>query len=141
MNLPSGKQPAAIVVYDGDCGICTWVVARLRLRLSAPVVPQPYQATDLSALGLTEDQAGKAMYLVDTQSATLFRGHHAFGRWLELAGPLWMVLGRLIRHPPFGWAARAVYALVARYRRFIPGPWRAAGRCAVDSGRNANVYQ
>ena len=125
------QDTSLVVLYDGDCGMCTWAVTNLRQRLPAPVVPQPYQEADLSAFGLTEEQAGTAMYLLDTRSGTQFRGHKAFGRWFQLVGPPWTVVGWLLRYPPLGWVAWLVYRLVARHRRLIPGPWRSAGSCAI----------
>ena len=42
-----------LLVYDGDCGFCTWVAKRGERVLPAKVTIIPWQKADLAALGLS----------------------------------------------------------------------------------------
>lgn len=129
---------SATVVYDGECGFCTWTAEHGRELLPADVTIAPWQRSDLPALGLTEDAARRAVQWVPSPrpdlsgyAGTAQAGHRAIAAWLVASGLPWSVPGRLLLIPPVSWLAAATYHLVSRYRHHIPGPWRRAGACAV----------
>jgi predicted DCC family thiol-disulfide oxidoreductase YuxK len=109
-----------LLVYDGDCALCTLWVERLRTWL--PVFPEarPSQSIDLDAYGLSaEDVANYAWYLTPTHQ---YAGHLAASA-LFRAQPHYGVrfLGWLLATWPISWVAAGVYAFVARFRRHLPG--------------------
>lgn len=105
-----------LLIYDGDCAFCRWTLERGRAIL--PRFPQAtaYQACDLRALGLTTEQASRAVQL-RTPSGRRYAGHRAIGMIL-LAQPAlgWRLCGGLVLTPPTSWLAALGYRLVARYR-------------------------
>ena len=58
------------LIFDGDCAFCercaTWIAARLPAGI--PVVAA--QQTDLTALGLSAEQAAEAAWWIDTDGQT-----------------------------------------------------------------------
>jgi predicted DCC family thiol-disulfide oxidoreductase YuxK len=112
-----------VLVYDGDCSFCTawarWVAAKTQPRVCA-VTWQSLSGDELTALGLTADEAGEAAWWIDDRGRS--RGHLAIAHALA-AGRGWSaVLGRVLLVPPFRWVAAAGYPLVARWRNRLPRP-------------------
>ena len=121
----------AIVLYDGDCGICTWTAKNGQRRLPAEVSIQPWQGADLSAFGLTEDDVRCAVQWIPAGGGKPRGGHQAIAAWLIASGLPWSVPGRLMLIQPVSWLAAGSYRMVARHRHQIPGPWRRNGTCAI----------
>lgn len=109
-----------LLVFDGDCAFCTTWVRRGERFLRRFPETQPWQWLDLGALGLSEhDVTHCAWYLAE---GVRLRGHAAVAAVLRLQpGFGWRFLGHLLVTPPFSWAARLGYHLVARYRHRLPG--------------------
>lgn len=113
---------APTLVYDADCGFCTVCADFARARGDFEVAP--WQALDLAAVGLTEQQVSAAAYWLDGDGPR--SGHRAIARALRSfrPGPRYAgyrLLGRLIDLPPVRPLAAVGYALVARYRYRLPG--------------------
>ncbi len=118
-----------VLVYDGDCGICTNAVRLIvprgeprpgrgpRVPTDAEVVP--FQSADLRALGTTAARAERELLWVD--HGGVYGGAQAIARLLIDAGGPWRPLGLLLRVPPFRWAAHALYRLIANNRHRLPG--------------------
>ena len=113
-------SPQATLVYDGDCGFCTTSAKWIERRLDDDVRVEMWQALDIESMGLTNDDVTTAAYFVDPDG-TLHRGHDGIGRSLEHMGLPFKAAGWLMRRPPVSWAAKPVYALVAKYRYKLPG--------------------
>ena len=108
-----------MLIFDGDCGFCRRSLRWAR-RLGATCPAQPWQATDLAAAGLTEQQAREAAWYVDGHR--LYRGHEAIA--MTLRSSRWRVvrlLGRLVGSRPLRPVAAPAYAWVARNRYRLPG--------------------
>ncbi|MGF1454972.1 MAG: thiol-disulfide oxidoreductase DCC family protein [Alphaproteobacteria bacterium] len=103
---------AITVIYNGDCPICSREIAvyqRLADREGLPITWADLTREPglLDAWSLTEDQAARRLYVVDTDK-TLLAGVDAFARlWLVLPGFGW--LGHLARFPPIRPFAIALY--------------------------------
>ncbi len=108
-----------LLIFDGDCGFCTVTARWIEQRISHAEV-QPWQALDIAAYGLTEDDVTTAAYWVDASGVT-HRGERGIALALQQAGQPWKIVGHLIATPPFSWLARPVYALIAKYRYKMPG--------------------
>ena len=125
------SRARAILLYDGDCGVCTrlagFVARRLRpsrpagARASGPAYGiSAYQDADLSPLGLTTTQCDAALQWVDS-SGRISSAQDAVARLL-LASRLWArPIGALLLAPGINALAGAVYRTVAANRSRLPG--------------------
>ena len=108
------------LVFDGDCGFCTSVATHFEKRSRVPVTIAAWQLTDLSALGLTAEQAGTQVYLVTDHG--LFAGAECFAEFMRLQGdPLHRLIAWGMRLPLMRSLAAWGYRLVARNRHRLPG--------------------
>ena len=109
-----------MLVFDGDCAFCSKCVDLLeRIGPDAEIVP--WQHTDLTELGITEQQAAAAVQWVGFDG-TVRSGHEAIAAALGTAGRFWRLLGRAILLPGVSSVAARVYRLVADNRGRI-GAW------------------
>jgi predicted DCC family thiol-disulfide oxidoreductase YuxK len=118
-----------VLVFDGDCAFCSSCVrlAERYLRqtlASGGWTAQPYQFTDLAAMGLTEERAACEVLWV-TPSGAVYGGAQAVAKLLLRSGGGWAYLGGLLRLAPVRPVAAAVYRLVARNRHRMPGGTKA----------------
>jgi predicted DCC family thiol-disulfide oxidoreductase YuxK len=114
--------PLPVLVYDGDCGICTRfarVSTRLRRRAGDYAVA-PWQTLDLAPLGLTPQQCDAAVQWVAADGA-VSSGQDAIGRSLLAAATPVRPLGALILTPGVNALAGVVYRWVAANRSRLPG--------------------
>lgn len=109
-----------LLVYDGDCGFCTWSARWAGTRLPADAQVRPWQSLELDELGLTRDEVTEAAWWFDDQGRK-HRGSRAAARALSASPTGWRILGWLLRVPPVSWLAIPIYALVARFRYRLPG--------------------
>ena len=66
-SAASSTRPTArpVLIFDGDCAFCTTSVNTLADLLPASPELVPYQRTDLSQYGLTEQDAAEQVWLID----------------------------------------------------------------------------
>ena len=126
----------AVLVFDGDCGFCTWSAARIERWASGSLDVVPWQRTDLTRLGLAEAQCSAAVQYVDGDGAS--SGGAAIARALQRCRQPWRTFGRVLAQP---WLAPVVergYVVVAANRHRLPG---ATPACALhgDEGRFSGV--
>lgn len=108
-----------VLVFDGDCGFCTWsadVVARWSHGRLDVV---PWQRVDLSPLGLTVDACAQAVQYVD--GAGRWSGAAAIAHALMRCRQPGPTVGRLMQHPRVAPLAERSYRLVAANRHRLPG--------------------
>ena len=110
----------AVLIFDGDCSVCTscanW--ARRHVRGSVDIVP--WQRIDVAMYGLTYEDTKSAAWWI-SPSGRRYRGHLAIGQTLRECGGWWRPLGWFCFVPPFSWAAALAYIVAARYRHHLPG--------------------
>ena len=116
----------SVLVYDGDCGFCT-TCARFLERIGPDAEVVAWQLTDLTELGITEEQAADAVQWVPVDG-TICSGHEAIAAVLRSAGRAWGVAGRILLLPGLSWVAARVYRLVADNRYRMPGGTPACAR-------------
>jgi predicted DCC family thiol-disulfide oxidoreductase YuxK len=127
-DAPDGhpRRERPVLVYDGDCAFCTRCVEVLeRIGPDAEIVA--WQLTDLTALGITEEEAADAVRWIEIDG-TVRAGHEAIAAALIAAGGIWKTVGRIALLPGISWMAAKVYRLVADNRYRLPGGTPA---CAV----------
>ncbi len=113
-------QPAATLIFDGDCGFCTTTANYIVRTSSVPIAAHAWQLTDVGQFGLSEAQTADRVYLVIGDET--FGGHLAFA-YLLFIQRNWALkaIGWLLTVPPLCWLASIGYRLVARYRHRLPG--------------------
>lgn len=109
-----------VLVFDGDCAFCTSCVRLLEKRIRPDAEIVAYQLTDLSELGLTEEQAAEAVQWVGPEGR-IRSGHEAIAATLGAAGAFWRGVGRFLLLPGISWIAAQIYRLVAANRHRLPG--------------------
>ncbi|MFZ2502997.1 MAG: DCC1-like thiol-disulfide oxidoreductase family protein [Nocardioides sp.] len=117
-----------MLIYDGDCGFCVRSLG-WGLRLGITCRHQPWQATDLAALGLTEGDVTTAAWFVRGEEK--WAGHLAVAAALRtsryrVVRALGRVAGRRLLERPLA----ACYAWIARHRHELPGR---ASACQMPS--------
>lgn len=125
---------APVVLYDADCGFCTWVVDKIAGRVEAgavEIVPlQAPRADELLAGRVDEQAKWDSWHLVEPDGA-LFSGGDAIPRVLRhVRGGRFA--GRVAARFPR--AASALYRLAARHRDKLGRVVRAE-RCRVPGSR------
>ena len=113
------RRERPVLLYDGDCAFCTRC-AHLVERLGPDADVVPWQLTDLTELGITEEQATAAVQWVQTDG-TVRSGHEAIAAILATTGRIWKLIGRILLLPGISSIAARVYRLVARNRYRLPG--------------------
>ncbi len=113
----------AVLVYDGDCGVCTKlagvVTSRVR-RDRQDFVVAAYQDLDLARLGLTAPQCDEALQWV-APNGVVSSAQDAVARVL-LRGRVWQrPAGLMILLPGVHWLAGVIYRWVAANRHRLPG--------------------
>ncbi|GAA3619192.1 hypothetical protein GCM10022199_24610 [Marihabitans asiaticum] len=111
-----------LLVFDGDCGMCTRS-ARLAERLrasSGDFAVEPSQRLDLPALGLSQEQCDEALQWV-AADGTISSAQDAVAQALLAARWFVRPLGAIISLPSINSVAGVVYRWVARNRHLFPG--------------------
>jgi predicted DCC family thiol-disulfide oxidoreductase YuxK len=107
-------------VYDGDCSFCTSCAQFIERRIPSHARLVPWQFTDLASLGLTQEQAEKAVQWVGTDG-TIASGPDAIALLLRDAGRGWTLPGRALQFGPVRFAAWPAYRWIADHRHLMPG--------------------
>ncbi|KXK55305.1 MAG: DUF393 domain-containing protein [Chlorobi bacterium] len=122
------------LLFDGDCGICTWLATNLCPKMARPGAYsiQPYfshSEEELKKYGITYDDCDKRLYVI-TKSGKVFGG--AFGvNWFLLTSPPWTLLALpFILLPPLLLLQVIAYKLVAINRHHI-SRWFGLNACKV----------
>jgi predicted DCC family thiol-disulfide oxidoreductase YuxK len=134
-----GPEPAAVpvVLYDADCGFCTWVVDRIAARVepgTIEIVPlQARRADDLLGGRVDEREKWESWHLVEPDGS-LYSGGDAVPRVLRYVKG-GRSIGRVAARFPR--ATACAYRFTARNRDRLGRVVRAA-RCRVPgAGRDA----
>lgn len=108
------------LLFDGDCGFCTWIIDRVRrwLRPQAEIVP--WQFADLGVLGVTAEQCSEALQWIDA-SGRVSSGGEAVVELLRHSRQPWPLVGAVAGAPGLSMITAALYRLVARNRYRLPG--------------------
>jgi len=61
------SQDRQLLIFDGDCAICSTSARLLRKMTKNRIEIEPYQRLDLAALNLSEELTSKAVYYLGHQ--------------------------------------------------------------------------
>lgn len=109
------------VLYDGDCGICSWSRTFAEARdVHQQLTFIPFQLADLDALsrGLTREQASRMAWAI-LPDGTRHGGARAVFEVLKRLSGLWRVVGRLGANPIISAIFTPPYRLIAAQRHHI----------------------
>lgn len=110
----------ATLIFDGDCSFCTSAANFVVKHSTYPIVAHAWQLTDVSRLGLIEQQVAERVYF--SVSGQNYGGHLAFA-YILFVQDNWFLkaAGWIMTVPPVCWLASIGYRLVARFRHRLPG--------------------
>lgn len=108
------------LVYDGECGFCTWTVELIRARLRESVLLVPWQRVDLDHVGLSANEARQAAWWIEPDGKK-YRGHRAVARALRACRYPWRAVGVVLQWPLIRAVAAPLYGFVSRHRAHLPG--------------------
>ena len=120
MTPSSFPAPVPVVVFDGDCGICTTLAGVIERRLRPPATVAPWQRLDLAAYGLTVADCTEALQYVDAQGR-VYAAELAVSQLLRASRWWARPVGVLIGLPGIRSVAGVIYRWVARNRSRLPG--------------------
>ncbi len=123
----------ALLIFDGDCGICTASVNVTRRWIRPDVDIEPFQWIELERYGLTETQCALAVQFV-AQDGQVSSGSRAVMAMLRTAPQPWPILGAIGDLPGVSWVADRTYRWIAVNRERLPGSTPA---CAVAASPHA----
>lgn len=117
----------ARLIYDGECGFCTWSAVRAHrwARVDAEVVA--WQAAPLAEWGLSPQECVDAVQWIGTRCERR-SGARAVAAALQSGSQPWRLIGSVLDAPAMRGPAQIVYQWVARNRHRLPG---ATAACAV----------
>ena len=118
-----------LVLFDGDCGFCTWSVDWAQHWVRPAVDFQPWQRSDLDALGVTAADCTEALQFVHPDGR-VDSGGRAVCALLSCGGAPWPLMARCGSAPGLRVLVDASYRFVARHRHRLPG---ATPACALPS--------
>lgn len=108
------------LLFDGDCGFCTWVVGQARRWLRPRATIVHWQGADLGALGVTAQECANSIQFVYADGTHVAEGR-AVAALLKSSSLPWPAVGRVVEAPGVIALADAAYRLVARNRYRLPG--------------------
>ena len=109
-----------VLVFDGDCGICTTLAGVVERHLRPPAAVQAWQRLDLPALGLTPEACTEALQYVDADGR-VHSAEMAVARLLRVSRPWFRPAGVVLALPGVRTLAGLAYRWVARNRSRLPG--------------------
>lgn len=110
----------SVLVFDGDCALCTSCAQWASKHVHATAEVIAYQHADLLNLGLTAEQCASALQYVD-RGGRAHSGAAAVGRFLYEAGGRWRIVGAVLLLPGIRNLSQIVYRVIARNRHRLPG--------------------
>ncbi|AFR10130.1 MULTISPECIES: thiol-disulfide oxidoreductase DCC family protein [Nocardiopsis] len=115
-HIPS----AGLFLYDEDCGFCRRSVDFARERVRTRTAFAAWQDVDLSAFGLTPEQADEQAWLIRSDGDPVAGGDAIAGVLAHGRFP-YRTLGRLLALPGVRVVTRLAYRAVAANRYRLPG--------------------
>ena len=128
-------QPRHLVIYDGDCPMCSAQMRLLR-RLDwfhrLRMLPLADPAVREAAPSLSHETLLEAIHCV-TPSGRVYRGARCL-RFVGMRTPLLLPLALLLWLPGMIWVADKIYQRVSRNRYLLSRLFGCQGSCAIPHG-------
>jgi predicted DCC family thiol-disulfide oxidoreductase YuxK len=110
----------ALLIFDGDCGICTASVNVMRRWIRPNVDIEPFQWLELEQYGLTADECAQAVQFV-LSNGQVISGSRAVMAMLRTAPQPWPIVGVIGDLPGIAWVIDRTYRWIAANRERLPG--------------------
>jgi predicted DCC family thiol-disulfide oxidoreductase YuxK len=114
-----------MLLFDGDCGFCSASASRLTRWSRGGLAVEPWQLTDIGALGITPEQCMQAVLFVDGDHRS--SGGAAIADALGHCRQPWRAIGAVIGWRALAWLTEGAYRVVAANRHRLPGSTTACG--------------
>lgn len=108
-----------LLIFDGDCAICSTSARLLKKITKGRISIKPYQHLELEQYGLTSELTSKAVYYISGEKRYI--AAEAMGQVLIDSKTIWAVAGAFIKLPLVKILAKKVYYLIAANRHRLPG--------------------
>ena len=112
-------QDRQLLIFDGDCAICSTSARLLRKMTKNRIEIEPYQRLDLAALNLSEELTSKAVYYLS--GTKRYVAAAAMAQVLIESRTIWALPGQIIKLPLIRNLAKVVYYKIAANRHRLPG--------------------
>lgn len=109
-----------LLIFDGDCGFCTWSVQQARRWIRPKARIEPWQFLDLDSYGLTAEQCSESVYWIGPGEQSV-RAGRAVAAVLRAGRTPWPLLGRLLDIRALRPVVERAYYFVAAHRHQLPG--------------------
>ena len=128
-----GLGQRGYVLFDGDCGICSWSAERMtKIDRRKLFVVQPYQNSpepELIKFGITYEQCDKKLHVI-ARNGKVYRGAFGVNYFLWQYFPWSLLVGLIYALPPLLLCELMGYAWVARNRHRL-SHWFGLKACAL----------
>lgn len=108
-----------LLIFDGDCAICSTSARLLKKITKGRIAIEPYQRLDLAKYSLTSELTSKAVYYI--VGPKRFVAAEAMGQVLIDSKTIWAIAGAIIKLPLVRVLAKKVYYIIAANRHRLPG--------------------
>lgn len=112
------RSDTALMIYDGDCGFCTYWAHRWSEKIGLALEITPLQDEENRPGELATAELEEAVHLVDSDGA-VYRGAEAVFRAMALRRRYRVGLWLYRRIPGFRWLSELLYRWVANHRAFV----------------------
>lgn len=111
-----------LLIFDGDCGICTSSAEFMKQRTNNNVLSvKPYQILELSKIhkDLNSDKTSKSVYYYQESTSRVFSKSKAIFMALKKMNGIYKAMGYLLDNPFVVFISNPIYSLIAKYRTKI----------------------
>lgn len=106
-----------IIIYDGDCGICSKSV-NLAMKHNSKLIAYPYQNKEfLDEFEINSAEAAIAVHFIN--GGEVFKGAEAVSKILKEMAGIWALIGFAIGLPAINIISEYFYKIISKYRRKI----------------------
>ncbi len=115
---PAMPVERPVLVYDGDCGFCTYWARRWQQKAQGRIAIVPLQDREGRPPGLATAELEEAVHLVEPDG-TIRRGAAAIFEVMGTLRPYRLARWAYRWIPPFRWFSNWLYRWVANHRAFV----------------------
>jgi predicted DCC family thiol-disulfide oxidoreductase YuxK len=111
-----------ILIFDGDCGICTYTAEFIEKRVDKNSLDiKPYQVLALKKIhnDLDEEMTSKSVYFYQNSNKQIYSKSKAIFLALKKMNGVYKVMGYLLDNPLFVFIFNPIYNIIARNRTRI----------------------
>lgn len=108
-----------LLIYDGECGICSALAEWAQKKSNGALSIEPYQTADLWKISLSYEQAEQSAAFIKLKDMKVYRNARSIFETMKHLGIPYSIVGYTLSNPIFSVIAFPFYRLIARNRRWI----------------------